>query len=79
MFEENDPEQAAKYFLQAAQNGAPSWLPSLAARLYTKAGQKEAALVILKDLLRRAEEADQEQIAEEYKKRIARIEGESAN
>ncbi len=56
LIELKDPLRAAQLLVQAGQNGAPSWVVSLAARLYTEAGQAMLAKVILSDALRRAEE-----------------------
>ena len=44
MYDKHDLPKAARLLNQAADNGAPSWLRSLAARLYTKSGQIELAL-----------------------------------
>lgn len=79
MYEEQDPITAAKYFTQAAKNGGPSWLRSLSARLYEKGGDKEVAVTILSDLLRQAEEAENEILATELKKRLSKIQSESAD
>lgn len=49
LYEGNDPEKAAKYLDQAAKQGGPEWLKSLAARLYEKEGRKEIALKVLTD------------------------------
>lgn len=44
ILEEKNPAKAAKYYEIAAQRGAPPWLYSLSAKLYSETGQKEAAL-----------------------------------
>lgn len=43
MMEEKNNKKAAKLFIQAAQNGGKEWFYNLATRLYTDAGQREAA------------------------------------
>jgi hypothetical protein len=50
LLEENDPGKAAKYLENAAKNGAPQWVYSLASRLYTDAGKKELALGLIHEL-----------------------------
>lgn len=46
--EEKNPAKAAGLLFMAAKQGAPTWVYSLAARLYTDAGQKEFAENVLK-------------------------------
>lgn len=43
ILEEKNPTKAAKYYEIAAQRGAPQWVYSLSAKLYSEAGQREAA------------------------------------
>lgn len=50
IFEMGNPDLAAKYFDVAGRNGAPPWLPLLAAQLYNKAGQAELGMRALADL-----------------------------
>jgi len=50
MLEENNKPKAADLLQRAARNGAPSWLYSLSARLYTDSGQKELASGLLREL-----------------------------
>lgn len=50
LFEEDDQKKSAELFLRAAQNGAPDWLYSLSARLYTQSGATELANKIFEDL-----------------------------
>lgn len=49
LYEEKNNEKAAKLLIRAGQNGAPPWTFSLAAKLYTEAGQRELAEKILQD------------------------------
>lgn len=79
MVEEQDSITAAKYFALAAENGGPSWLPSLVARLYEKGGEKEVAASILNDLLKQAEESGNEAIADSFRKRLSAIRSQSRN
>lgn len=44
LIEEKNPKKAAVYLELAAKRGAPPWLYSLSAKLYSETGQKEAAL-----------------------------------
>lgn len=55
IFEEKKPGKAAALIERAAQNGAPMWTYSLAARLYTEAGRKEFARQMLEDLKKRGD------------------------
>jgi hypothetical protein len=50
IYDENNPGKAAKYLENAARHGAPSWVYSLAARLYTDSGKRELAESLLRDL-----------------------------
>ena len=49
LFEMENKERAAQYFLKAAQNGAPPWLAQLSARLYTNSGKANIGKVILEE------------------------------
>lgn len=57
IFEEKNPSKAASLAERAAKHGAPFWVYSLAARLYTEGGRKEFALRMVDELKKR--EADQ--------------------
>ena len=46
-FELYQPEKAAERFNRAVELGAPDWLKSLAARLYTQSGQFDLAISVL--------------------------------
>lgn len=48
-FNVKDRARAASLLNQAAENGAPEWVRSLASRLYSEAGQVEMALGLLLD------------------------------
>jgi hypothetical protein len=49
LFDLKKPERAAELLIQAKANGAPSWLESLAARLYSEAGQIEMGISVLEN------------------------------
>lgn len=51
LYELKRPQRAAELLLVAHRNGGPEWLPLLASRLYSKAGQKILGISILQDLL----------------------------
>jgi hypothetical protein len=51
--EVKNPKRAAELLVVAANNGAPSWLVSLAGKLYTEVGQAELARAVLIDTLER--------------------------
>ncbi len=55
LYDQQDPQRAAELLIQAADNGAPYWLRSLASRLLTLSGQAEVALAVLKDYLKTLE------------------------
>lgn len=50
LYEEKDNLKAANLLWQAAKNGAPDWLYSLATRLYSEEGQKEVAQRLFDEL-----------------------------
>lgn len=49
IYEIKDLPRAAELLNRAADNGAPSWLRDLAAKLYTRSGQLALGIVVLKD------------------------------
>lgn len=49
LFEEGNKVKAAEYFTRAQKNGAPDWLASYAARLYSESGRYEMAEQLIKD------------------------------
>jgi hypothetical protein len=49
LFEKEDKLKAAEYFLRAQKNGAPSWLASLATKLYSEAGRSEMAARLIQE------------------------------
>lgn len=49
LYEEKNNSKAAGLLIRAAQNGAPQWAYSLAARLYTEDGKRELAERILSE------------------------------
>lgn len=50
LFDQHDLVQAADLLTRAEKSGAPYWLPLLAARLYSKAGQLEMGIAVLESL-----------------------------
>ncbi len=67
LFDRKDLKTAADLMNRAAKEGAPVWLQSLAARLYTQSGQAELGLNLLQDYLK---EADNEAAKQDIQKRI---------
>ena len=67
LFDRKDLKTAAELMNRAAKEGAPIWLQSLAARLYTQAGQAELGLNLLRDYLK---EADNEATQKDIQQRI---------
>lgn len=55
LYDRKDVDKAAELLGRAADNGAPIWLKSLAARLYTLSGQAEVALGVLGTYLKSVE------------------------
>lgn len=53
LFEMQRPEEAARLLVRAGKWGAPKWVYSLAARLYTKVGQAQFAKTVLEAVLSR--------------------------
>lgn len=70
LYEVGDPGRAAELLVKAGHLGAPSWVFSLAARLYTKEGQALLAKSVLEDVI--AENEDQPFI-ERLKERLVEI------
>jgi hypothetical protein len=54
LYETNDHVLAARYFDEAGKNGAPAWVHSLSAKLYSENGRDQVALLVLRDALARA-------------------------
>lgn len=52
IYEEKKPDKAARLLIRAAENGGPGWFYSLAAKLYTEAGQKELGIGVLEAALK---------------------------
>ena len=67
LYELQQPKKARNYIYKAIQLGAPSWMNSLAARLFHKTGGLEVALIILNNYLKKVENK------KERKKIIQRI------
>lgn len=55
LFDQKDFAKAAELMNRAADNGAPLWLKSLAARLYTQEGQAELGIRLLTELLKKVD------------------------
>jgi hypothetical protein len=71
LYEIQDPKRAAELMLAASRSEkAPSWLPALAARLYTKAGQAHFGIAILEDFIAREKTGE---AVERAKKRLKEI------
>lgn len=51
LYEVKDKKRAAELLIQAGHNGAPSWVFSLAGRLYTDAGAKDLAKALLQQMI----------------------------
>ncbi len=51
MYEVKDNKRAAELLIEAGKNGAPSWVFSLAGRLYSDAGSLELAEMVLQDMI----------------------------
>jgi hypothetical protein len=51
--EVKEPERAAELLIQAGKNGAPGWVFSLAAKLYTAEGKAFLAKTVIEDMLRK--------------------------
>jgi hypothetical protein len=58
MFEMQNAERAAELMRRAGQRGAPQWVYSLSAKLYTRLGQAAFAKTILESVLERRSEGE---------------------
>ena len=70
LIELDQPEQAARSLLKAAQLGGPIWLYSLSAKLYTKAGRLNVAEKLLKKVI---EEDPESQYIKTLKERLEEV------
>ncbi|MEK2644826.1 tetratricopeptide repeat protein [Bdellovibrio sp. BCCA] len=52
LYEVKDKKRAAELLIQAGEHGAPSWVFTLAGRLYSDAGQMELAEKLLREMIR---------------------------
>ena len=52
LYELNDKKRAAELLTEAGNNGAPSWVFSLASRLYSDSGKVELAKTVLEQMIR---------------------------
>lgn len=71
LYEVGDRTRAAELFVQAGQQGAPQWVFSLAARIYSQEGKAEAGKFVLVEYLKDHPEGAG---AERAKLRLAEIE-----
>ncbi len=55
LFDRKDFTRAAELLKQAGENGAPAWVNSLAARLFSQSGQAAIALPLLEDLYQKTD------------------------
>lgn len=70
LYEVKDKKRAAELLIQAGQNGAPSWVFSLAGRLYSDSGHLELA----ENLLREMEQSQQDpKLIDRIRKKIRSI------
>lgn len=51
LFEIQDPKRAAELLHQSYINGGPPWLARLAARVYSKSGQRELGISVLREFI----------------------------
>lgn len=70
LFNIRDFAKAAALLEQAHRAGAPLWLQSLSARLYTQAGQAQMAIRLLEDIY---EKTDNESAKQDLKRRITAL------
>ena len=74
LYETENKERAAEMLIRAGQYGAPSWVFSLASRLYTEAGKLELARSMILSLLK--DMKDDDPMADKLKERLQEIEKE---
>jgi tetratricopeptide (TPR) repeat protein len=70
LYDRQDLTRAAELMQRAGENGAPIWVQSLAARLYTKAGQIELGIQSLENYLKGIEKPE---ARESVEKRLAEL------
>lgn len=56
LYEAKDFQRAAEVLIQAADNGGPPWLKSLASRLYAESGNTELAESLLQEMIQSGQE-----------------------
>jgi hypothetical protein len=71
MMEVNDNEKAANHFYRAAQLGAPRWVYSLAAKLYSESGKLEFAQKFLSEEIKNSPDAH---YTDRLKERLTQVE-----
>jgi hypothetical protein len=70
LFEEKDKIKASRLYMRAAENGAPWWVPQLAARLAEEGGDSIFAEKILEDMIAQNAETT---VVERLKEKLKRI------
>ncbi|MNL16533.1 hypothetical protein D3C87_1375830 [compost metagenome] len=71
LYEVNDKKRAAELLIEAGKNGAPSWVFSLAGRLYSDTGKLDLAKALLEQMIR---EKHDPAIIDRVRKKIESIE-----
>jgi tetratricopeptide (TPR) repeat protein len=71
LYEVNDKKRAAELLIAAGKNGAPSWVFSLAGRLYSDAGKVDLAKALLEQMI---QEKQDPTLVERVRKKIESIE-----
>ena len=70
-----EPALAAKALIRAARNGGPGWFYSLAAKLYSEAGQKELGIGVLEAALK---EPHSKEAKDRIEWRLKQLKGEAS-
>jgi hypothetical protein len=71
LYEVNDKKRAAELLIEAGKNGAPTWVFSLASRLYSDSGKVELAKALLEQMI---QEKQDPYLIERVRKKIESIE-----
>jgi hypothetical protein len=71
LYEVNDKKRAAELLIAAGKNGAPSWVFSLAGRLYSDSGKLDLANALLEQMIREKQDPS---IIDRVRKKIESIE-----
>jgi hypothetical protein len=70
LYEAKNCSKAAHYFLEAVKYGAPAWIGSLAARIYSTSAQYELALQVLNDNIEKFSGTEYEALFRARKKEL---------